>query len=250
MKRTQSTDGDRTGEQSTSNTATTVPRRRLLAAGGTVAFGGCLGFFDGGDNEPSPESTAEEGTYTTVPGTTTFSYATGSRTPYPSIRRVEIGSGDLLLLFFDYAHDPSIQWWRETYPQIRPLVRDGQILLRFGFYPTLASKWSVMVPCALLEVKHLTDNETAVQFHDRMIEIAPEYSLSALETAAEAVGVEPTPVRTAASDRRRRDQVFTSKPFAEERGVETPPAIYTGDEMLLQTDADKIRNVYGTETAE
>lgn len=249
-----------TTERSSSDTT----RRKLLATGGVIFSGataGCLDRFgvgfggDDGENVERPSATpgpansrndsGEDGTYTTVERTETFAELTGERTPFPTVQPVQLGSGGrLLILFFDYDDTESIRWWQETYPEIAKLVESGTIRLQFGTHPLPASRWSMLLPSALLAVKRLHGNEAAVEFHRGLIEAAPDYSEALLRDLAERVGADPSRIVAAATERRRRDQVLSMRDFGRKQGVESLPAAYHPDGLLSDASAATIRQVY------
>ena len=222
---------------------TRLTRRGVAAAAASIGTVGCLGLF-GGDETTQTDAGS---TYTTVPGTTTFAVVTGSRTPFPAVPPIRLGEGDLLVLFFDYDQQASIDWWRETYPEIEPLVRDGPIRLRFANYPVPVSRWSVQVPCALLEVRDQLDQAAAVEYHNQLIETAPDYSISRLGELAAGVGADRAAVERAARDRHRRAQLFSSRQFGRNNDIDTPPAGYTGSTVIDPPDAASLREQYATD---
>lgn len=236
-----SADDDSNGESEKSDRRR--GRRELIATGATLGTAGCLGFFDGSSGNDTSSQSEE---YTTVPGTTTFAQVTGERTPYPSVQPVTIGSGQLLSVYFDYAQQSSVDWWNETFPQIEDLVEGDEIRLTLGFYPVPTSRWSVMIPCALLAVKNQAGNAAAVEFHERIV--GEDYAMSVLTDTADAVGADPTGVERAARDRLRRNQVFASRSFAVDRGIDSPPGAIAVDETLPDASAETIRAAYTTET--
>jgi hypothetical protein len=264
-------DGDDESKSETTNGDTasgrSTPSRRAFLAGGAsltaAASSGCLGIGNpdrATESQPRRPSATASGTeasradtetdqYSTVERTTTFSELTGERTPYPAVQPVHVGSrGRLLLLFFDYDHPASIQWWQETYPEIQDLIDDETVRLQFGTHPVPVSKWSMMLPSALLAVAKRVGNDAAVEFHHGLIDAAPNYSHSLLRTLAERVGADPEVLVTAARDRRRRDQILSMREFGQKRGVESLPAAYHPDGLLSDASAETIRERYETET--
>lgn len=241
--------------KSSDRTAKRTRRRGFLAVtGATVVATGCLGVFDGGGSTPdsgTPGTPDDE--YTTVPPTTTFARETGDRTPFPIVQPLGIGSGKLLSIYFDYAHDASVRWWQETYPKIQDLTQDGQIRLDIGMYPVPVSKWSVMIPSAALTVKHSHGNDAAVEFHQTLVAEGPEYSFSLLRTTAESVGADPATIEKAARNRYRRGAAFDTKDFVKreygkEYGRDDLPVAVTADGPLPDATAETIRDQYTTVT--
>lgn len=237
------------GEESpTDSSRIRTTKRGVAAAVTTVSTVGCLGLFEN-DGAAGSSSESSSGEYTTVSKTTTFAAVTGSRTPYPSVPPIRLGAegADLLVLFFDYGQQGSIDWWNETFSEVEPLIEDGSIRFSFANFPIPVSRWSVMVPCAVLEVRNQLDQNAAFEFHSSLVETGPDYSLSEIGDLAEAVGADRTEVEQAARDRLRRNQVFASRDLGTRNGVEEPPAGYTGDEIIPEPDAETIRETYTTD---
>ncbi|WP_435146254.1 hypothetical protein [Halobaculum sp. P14] len=152
------------------------------------------------------------------------------------------GGGTLVIAFFDYAHEPSLVWWREEYPKLTDLIESGQLRLTLLMYPKPVTRWSVMLPSALFEVRAQTDRRSAWAFHEALVNLDGDYSLDAVAELATDVGADGADVVAAAKARRRRNQAFADKQFGESTGVETLPAFRWGRDPIDGTSAADIRS--------
>ncbi|QLG62256.1 DsbA family protein [Halorarum salinum] len=204
----------------------------------SVTTAGCLGLFS---SNPVPESDGTDDRYTTVEKTNTFGFG-GTQTPFPPVQGIYRGSGSgiLVIAYFDYSHEASLQWWREEYPELTDLVDEGRLRLTLHMFPKPVDQWSVMLPSALFEVRSRSSREAAWTFHERLVS-ADEYSMDLLEQLASDVGVPSDAITEAAETRRRRNQAFSDKAMGEDSGVESLPAFRWGMERIDGTSAEDIR---------
>jgi len=225
-------------------TAPDRTRRRFLATFGATAVGGtsgCLGWVRDDEREEPPGGWYTDESYTTAEATETFARRTGTRTPYPGVKQIYAGEGTLVLACFDYAHEPSIRWWREEFPKLSDLLEEGAFRPTLLMFPLPTNAWSVMVPSAVFEVRARGTREEAWRFHELLVDRAPEYSFDLLRELADEVGVDGDAVVEAAETRRRRNQTFSDRQLGRDSGVETLPAFRWGTDPIEGRSAAELR---------
>ncbi|WP_435065035.1 DsbA family protein [Halobaculum sp. EA56] len=228
-----------------SDLTVTQIRRRFLAAAGTTAIAtlsGCLGWLRDDEPEEPPDGWhARE--FTTAEATETFSYREGTRTPYPGVEQIYAGGGTLVLVCFDYAHRPSIRWWREEFPKLSDLLAEGAFRPTLLMFPVPVNEWSILLPSAVFEVRARGTRADAWRFHELLVEAAPDYSFDLLRDLAAEVGVDGDAVVEAAEARRRRNQTFSDRAFGRDSGVDAKslPAFRWGTDPIEGSTAADIR---------
>jgi len=230
---------DRTSRQSRT-------RRRLLAATGAAAVGGlsgCLSWLRNDQPEEPRGGWYTDESYTTAEPTETFSRRTGTRTPYPGVRQIYAGAGTLVAIYFDYAHEPSIRWWREEFPKLSDLLEEGSFRPTLLMFPVPTNEWSMLLPSAVFEVRARGTREEAWRFHELLVEAAPDYSFDLLRDLAGEVGVDGDAVVEAADTRRRRNQTFSDRQLGRDSGVDADslPAFRWGTDPIEGKTAADIR---------
>ncbi|MXR42338.1 hypothetical protein GRX01_13445 [Halobaculum sp. WSA2] len=221
-------------------------RRQLLTATGTAALAGssgCLGWLRGGSESDEPRGGWHTEEFTTAAATETFSHREGTRTPYPGVKQIYAGGGTLVLVCFDYAHEPSIRWWREEFPKLSDLLADGSFRPTLLMYPLPVNEWSMLLPSAVFEVRARGTRADAWRFHELLVEAAPDYSFELLRESAAAVSVDGDAVVEAAETRRRRNQTLSDREFGRDSGVDADsiPAFRWGADPIEGSSAADIR---------
>ncbi|SHH63073.1 DsbA family protein [Halobaculum gomorrense] len=221
-------------------------RRSVLAAigSGTLAgTAGCLGIFGGDASSAEPQSGWHTEEFTTAAGTETFSHREGTRTPYAGVEQIYAGEGTLVIVYFDYAHEPSIRWWREEFPRLSDLLTDGAFRPTLLMFPILVNEWSMLLPSALFEVRARGTRADAWAFHEALVEAAPAYSFDLLRNLAAEVGVDGDAVVEAARTRRRRNQTLSDRTFGRQSGVDGDelPAFRWGSEPIDAESTAELR---------
>ena len=219
-------------------------RRRFLAAAGTTTLAGtagCLGWLRGDSEGDEPNGGWHTEEFTTAEATKTFSYREGTRTPYAGVKQIYAGGGTLVAVYFDYAHEPSIRWWREEFPKLSDLLADEAFRPTLLMFPLPVNEWSMLLPSALFEVRARGTRADAWAFHEALVEAAPEYSFDLLRDLAGDVGVDGDAVVEAARTRRRRNQTLSDRQLGRDSGVETLPAFRWGTDPIEGSTAADIR---------
>ncbi|MFC7137154.1 DsbA family protein [Halobaculum litoreum] len=199
---------------------TTPTRRQIIAATATTGLAGvsgCLGWLDDTDEDPPGGWQTEE--VTTAAPTETFSFREGTRTPYAGVGQIYAGGNTLVAIYFDYAHRPSIRWWREEFPKLSDLLAEDAFRPTLLMYPVPVDEWSMLLPCALFEVRARGTREDAWSFHEGLVAAAPDYSFDLLGDLAAEVGVDGDAVVEAARSRRRRNQATSDRALGRDSGV-------------------------------
>jgi hypothetical protein len=222
------------------------PRRRVLAAIGSGALAstaGCLGVFAEGTSSSEPRGGWHTDRFTTARATETFSHREGTRTPFAGVEQIYAGEGTLVIVYFDYAHEPSIRWWREEFPMLSDLVADGAFRPTLLMFPVPINEWSMLLPSALFEVRARATRADAWAFHEALVHAAPDYSFNLLRGLAGDVGVDGDAVVEAARTRRRRNQALSDRTFGRESGVNAVdlPAFRWGSEPIDAESAAELR---------
>ncbi|WP_348609510.1 DsbA family protein [Halobaculum rarum] len=221
-------------------------RRRFLAATGTatlVGTSGCLGWLRGDSDSDEPRSGWHTEKFTTAEETETFGYREGTRTPYAGVKQIYAGGGTLVLVCFDYAHEPSIRWWREEFPKLSDLLADDAFRPTLLMYPLPVNEWSMLLPSAVFEVRARGTRADAWRFHELLVEAAPDYSFDLLRASAAEIGVDGDAVLEAAEARRRRNQTLSDREFGRDSGVDAGsiPAFRWGTDPIEGSSAADIR---------
>ncbi|WP_277555519.1 DsbA family protein [Halobaculum limi] len=168
-------------------------------------------------DEPAPGWHTES--FTTAEPTEPFSRQTVERTPYSGVGQIYDGGGTLVLVYFDYAHRESIRWWREEFPKFSDLLADGAFRPTLTMFPVPVNEWSMLLPCALLEVRVRTTRADAWAFHEGLVAAVPDYSFDLLRDLASTVGVDGDEVVTDARERRRRNQALGDRALGRDTDV-------------------------------
>ncbi|UIO99025.1 hypothetical protein Hbl1158_10825 [Halobaculum sp. CBA1158] len=224
----------------------TRTRRRFLATASTATLAGtsgCLGWLRGDGDADEPRGGWHTDEFTTAEATETFSHREGTRTPYAGVEQIYAGGGTLVAVYFDYAHEPSIRWWREEYPKLSDLVADEAARPTLLMFPIPINEWSVVLPSALFEVRARGSRADAWRFHELLVESAPDYSYDLLRDLATEVGIDADAVVAAAETRRRRNQTYSDRQLGRDSGVEGEalPAFRWGTDPIEGSSAADIR---------
>ena len=198
------------------------PRRRVLAALGSGALAstaGCLGIFAEGTSSSEPPGGWHTERFTTARATETFSRREGTRTPFAGVEQIYAGEGTLVIIYFDYAHEPSIRWWREEVREGRELLADDAFRPTLLMFPVPINEWSMLLPSALFEIRARATRGDAWAFHEALVQAAPDYSFDLLRDLAEGADVDGDSLVEAARTRRRRDQALAARTPARESGA-------------------------------
>jgi len=219
-------------------------RRRFLAATGTATLAGtagCLGWLRGDSDSDEPRGGWHTEEFTTAAATETFSYREGTRTPYAGVKQIYAGGGTLVAIYFDYAHEPSIRWWREEFPKLSDLLADDAFRPTLLMYPLPVNEWSMLLPSALFEVRARGTRADAWAFHEALVDVAPSYSFDLLHDLAGDVDVDGDAVVEAARTRRRRNQTLSDRQLGRDSGVESLPAFRWGTDPIEGSTAAELR---------
>lgn len=225
------------------------PRRTFLASvavAGASTLGGCLGMFSGESPENSPTGT-ELTTQTPTPTDQGYQTRTFRETPseHPGHLVLRGGGGPVNIeVFSDYAHDGSRQFWNHTQYRLRDYYlrsEEPKITMILRHYPSPVNKWSMFLPCAMMEVRAQMDILAQKEFHERLFENHyPDYSTRDVEVAAGAVGADPDEVVKAGKERRRSYAIKWDLEKGEDYGLEEPLRVVVDGEPVEENTADAI----------
>ena len=223
---------------------------KAMAAAATVSTAGCLGVFGSGSSTEDPTETASP-TATAVPTDPGYQTRTFHPTPseHPGALVPRGGAGPIdVEVFSDYALDECRQFLNHTKYQLREYYRtnidtgegpDISIVLRH--FPKPVNKWSMFLPCAMMEVRAQEGILVQGEFHDRLFENHfPDYTIRDVEVAAAVVGADPDEVVKAGEERRRSYAIKWHLDRGREYGIDEPLAVVVNGRVVPENTADAI----------
>lgn len=204
----------------------TTTRRALLTGVGTLAATtGCLGSVSrsggtGGDTDCDR---------TTEPKVQSL--------PAPSL-----GNDDAavtVMAFEDFACPHCRTYHLEEFPSIRSELVGSDVRYEHHDLPIpVSEQWSWAVAGAARAVQDGVDDATFFDYAKRLFEDQSSYSMSLLESLADAVGADGCDVRTAAANGRYRPVLEADRQRGVEMGVQGTPTVFVAGEQVNATFDD------------
>ena len=223
---------------------------KSMTAAGAISTAGCLDVpglrssTEGPVESPSPTAT----TVPTDPG-----YQTRTFHPTPSDHPGQLvlsgGGGPIQVeVFSDYALEACQQFWNHTLYGLRDYYTSNfdtgegpAISLILRHFPKPVNKWSMFLPCAMMEVRVQTDTLIQKEFHERLFENHfPDYTIRDVEVAAAVVGADPDEVVKAGRERRRSYAIKWHLDRGREYGIDEPLAVVVDGRVVPENTADAI----------
>lgn len=231
----------------------TLSRRVFLksvAVGGVSTLAGCLRVGQSGPSEETPTQSkgpSQTSTMTEQEYQTRTFRSTPSENPGHLVYREGAGPVNVEV-FSDYAHDECQQFWNHTKYTLRDYytsdVDTGEgpdISFVLRHFPKPVNKWSMFLPCAMMEVRDQKDILKQGEFHERLFENHyPDYSIRDVEIAANMVGADPEEVVKAGKERRRSYAIKWDLEDGEDYELEEPLRVVVDGEPVEENTGEAI----------
>lgn len=240
-------------EQTKGECKKTYPRRMLLKSSplvSAISMSGCLGIFR---HDSSNEKSTERRSQTATPTSTESGYKTRTfrATPdeHPGQLVLSGGGGPINMeVFSDYAHEESMEFWTQTQNKLREYYTsdpdtggEPKITIVLRHFPEPVNKWSMILPCAMMEVRAQMDVLAQKEFHERLFENHyPDYSISDVKIAANMVGADSEEVVKAGKERRRSYAIKWHIEKGEGYGLEEPLGVVVDGDPVEENTAEAI----------
>ncbi len=151
-------------------------------------------------------------------------------------------------MFSDYAVEECSWFWNHIQNRLREYLttnidtgEDPDITLLLKHFPKPKNKWSMFLPCAMMEVRVQQGILAQGEFHDRLFENHfPDYSIRDVEIAASMVNADPDEVVKAGKERRRNYVIESDVEEAEDYDLEEPLGVVVGSEPVYENSAEAI----------
>lgn len=224
-------------------------RRKFLKSAaivGGLITSGCMDISESNEPQKSPSGTISDTQTQTINEdnykTNTFR-PTPSEHPGPLILRGGGGPIDIEI-FSDYADYDCSQFWNHTLNRLQDYYigpSDPKITILLKHFPKPVNKWSMFLPCAMMEVRVQLDILAQKEFHERLFENHyPDYSIRNVKIAANMVGADADEVIKAGKERRRSYAIKWDLETGNDYGLEEPLRVVVDGEPVEENTADAI----------
>ena len=231
-----------------------------VVAGSGIVLAGCLNIIQS-NKETEKESPRPSRTNTSTP--TEPDYQTQTfRTPPDEHKGPLVfseGGGPIdVEVFSDYALQECEWFWNHIRNRLKDYLTsdietgDGpyiSIILRH--FPKPENKWSMFLPCAMLEVRAQQGILAQGEFHDRLFKNHfPDYSIRDVEIAASMVDADPDEVVKAGKERKWNYVINWDLERGKDYDLEGPLRIVVGGQPVWENSYEAIEQSIEREIAQ